>query len=90
MKLSEGFTKTLPSVLTFIFYIGTLIMLTFALKELNMSLVYAIWSGVGITLITLVGYFFFEESFSVAKLLFIALIIIGVVGLNLVGGEAHA
>jgi len=83
MKLSEGFTKTAPSVAMFVLYILSLTALTFALKRFEVSTAYAIWSGLGTALITAVGIVLFKESVSVVKILSIALIIIGVVGLQL-------
>ncbi len=85
MKLSQGFTKLLPSAAMFIFYILSLISLTFALKKIDVSVAYAGWSGLGTTLIALIGFFYFKEPSSVIKILSIGLIIIGVIGLNLSG-----
>jgi len=88
MKLSEGFTKTMPSVAMGVFYILSLTALTYALKKFDVSMAYAIWSGVGTALITLIGIWYFKESISVMKLASIGLIIIGVVGLHLSGEQA--
>jgi len=87
MKMSEGFTKTVPSVVMFVFYILSLVALTYALKKIDMSMAYAVWAGVGTALITLVGIFFFKEPATMLKLASIALIIIGVVGLHLSGNN---
>jgi small multidrug resistance pump len=83
MKLSEGFTKTIPSIVMFIFYVSSLVALTFALRKFDMSMAYAIWAGLGTALITIVGIIYFKESISLIKIGSIALIIIGVVGLHL-------
>jgi small multidrug resistance pump len=83
MKLSEGFTKTVPSVFMFIFYILSLVALTYALKKIDMSMAYAVWAGVGTALITVVGIIFFKEPAGLFKIMSILLIIIGVVGLHL-------
>ena len=83
MKLSEGFTKTVPSIAIFVLYILSLTALTFALKKFEVSTAYAIWSGLGTALITIVGVIVFKESMSLIKFLSIMLIIIGVVGLQL-------
>jgi small multidrug resistance pump len=83
MKMSEGFTKTVPSIMMFIFYVLSLIALTYALKKFDMSMAYAIWAGVGTALITIVGIYFFKEPTSVVKMVSIILIIVGVVGLHL-------
>ena len=85
MKMSDGFTKTVPSVLMFVFYILSLVALTYALKKFDMSMAYAIWAGFGTALITVVGIYFFKEPVSVVKIGSIALIIVGVVGLHLSG-----
>ena len=87
MKLSEGFTKTLPSVLMFVFYGFSFAFLTLALKKIDLSLSYAIWSGVGTALIAAIGVLYFKEPVTAIKLVSIGLIVIGVVGLALV--EQH-
>lgn len=88
MKLSEGFTKTVPSILLFVFYTLSFSMLTLALKKIDVSLAYAVWSGVGTALIATIGVLWFKEPATAIKLISLGLIIIGVVGLNLSGG-AH-
>jgi len=88
MKLSEGFTKMKPTVAMFIFYILSLSALNFALKRIEVGAAYAIWSGLGTALIAAIGILWFREPVTTLKMVSIALIIIGVVGLNLSGG-AH-
>lgn len=88
MKLSEGFTKTLPSFLLFVFYTLSFGMLTMALKKLDVSVAYAVWSGMGTALIATIGVLWFKEPLTALKLISLGLIILGVVGLNLTGG-AH-
>jgi small multidrug resistance pump len=83
MKLSDGFTRTWPSVAMMVFYLLSLGALTLALKRFDMSMAYAIWSGVGTALITVVGLYLFKEPISLLKVGSIALIIVGVVGLHL-------
>lgn len=87
MKLSEGFTKIVPSVLMVIFYILAFSSLNFSLKQVPVSVAYAIWSGVGTAAIAVIGYFAFQESMSFLKIGSIVLIILGVIGLNIGGGE---
>jgi len=87
MKLSEGFTRWVPSVLIFVFYALAFILMTFAIKKLDLSLTYAIWSGVGTFLIALIGLFWFKEPFTILKAVSMALVIAGVVGLNLGGSS---
>ncbi|MDK2832811.1 MAG: small multidrug resistance pump [Methanolobus sp.] len=85
MKLSEGFTKIVPSVLIFVFYGISLISLTISLKRLDVSVAYAIWAGLGVALISMIGIMVFDEPISSLKILSLLFIIIGVVGLNLTG-----
>lgn len=85
MKLSHGFTRIVPSVLIFVFYGSSFVALTFALKKIDVSVAYAVWSGIGTAAITVIGIAYFHEPATVVKGLSILLIIIGVVGLNLSG-----
>ena len=82
MKLSQGFTKLWPSVSMFVFYILSLASLNFALKTVNVSIAYAIWAGVGTALIATIGILWFKEPATAIKLISIALVILGIVGLN--------
>lgn len=83
MKLSEGFSKILPSILMFVFYGLCFTIMTLALKKMELGVVYAIWSGLGTVLITAIGIFLLNESASPVKLGAILLIIVGVVILKL-------
>ncbi|TGC10622.1 DMT family transporter [Methanolobus halotolerans] len=85
MKLSEGFTKIVPSVLIFVFYGISFIAFTIALKRLDVSVAYAIWAGLGVALISIIGIAVFNESITSLKVLSLIFIMIGVVGLNLTG-----
>jgi small multidrug resistance pump len=86
MKLSQGFTKILPSVLMFLCYGLSLSALTFALKKIDVSVAYAVWSGLGTALIASVGVLWFREPLNALKIISLLLIIMGVIGLNLGGG----
>lgn len=83
MKLSHGFTRLLPSVLLFIFYALAFVGLTVTLKRLDLSVTYAIWAGVGTILTAVIGFVLFREPVTLWKVVSIALIIVGVVGLEL-------
>ncbi len=85
MKLSEGFTRLVPSILIFVFYVLSFFALTMALKKIDMSIAYAIWAGIGTALIVLIGVAHFKEPLTLIKMVSIGLIIIGVVGLSLNG-----
>lgn len=82
MKLSHGLRRIKPTVLLSIFYTICFIALTFAMKYIELSVVYAVWSGVGTILVAAVGVFYFGESLSMRKVLFLMLIVIGVVGMH--------
>ncbi|MFA0822749.1 MAG: multidrug efflux SMR transporter [Methanomethylovorans sp.] len=83
MKLSEGFTRTLPWILIFVFYGISFVSFTIALKKIDVSVAYAIWAGLGVALISLIGFIGFNEPMSLIRIMSLALIIIGVVGLHL-------
>ena len=87
MKLSEGFTRLAPSVLIFVFYAASFVALTFALKKIEVSVAYAVWSGIGTALIAAIGILYFREEATALKFISLLLIIIGVVGLNLGGAK---
>lgn len=85
MKLSEGFTRIVPSVLMVALYAASFFVLALALKKVDVSVAYAVWAGMGTALIAVIGIYFFQEPLSLIKVISIVLIIIGVVGLNLSG-----
>jgi len=82
MKLSQGFTRTLPSVLLFVFYGLSFSLMTVAVKRIDVSVSYAIWSGVGTATIALIGVFWFREVLSWLQIASIVMIIVGVIGLR--------
>ena len=85
MKLSEGFSKLLPSVMIFVFYGVSMVFANLAIKKIDISVVYTIWSGTGTALAAIVAYLWFKESFPPAKIISIGLIVLGVVGLSWFG-----
>lgn len=87
LKLSSGFVNLLPSVLCFVFFVIALSLINLSAKTLDISIVYAVWSGAGIVLITGLGVLFFTEPMSPGRLFFITLILVGVLGLHSVSNE---
>lgn len=85
MKLSDGLTRPFYSVMMFVCYALSLGAIALALKQLEVSLVYAIWAGLGTALIAAIGVVYFHEPLTALKLVSIGLIIAGVVGLGFVG-----
>jgi len=88
MKFAEGFTKLIPSVLIVVFYVISFVFMTLAMKKIDLSITYAIWSGLGTVMIVVLGIMFFRESITPLKLLSIVFILVGVIGLNL-SSELH-
>jgi small multidrug resistance pump len=89
MRLSEGFTRPVPSVLIFVFYAASFALNTLVIRTLGLSVVYAVWSGVGTVLTALIGFLYFREPATAVKLASIGLIVIGVLGLH-AGSRAAA
>ncbi len=83
MKVSQGLSRLLPSVLMFVMYGISFVFMALALKKIEVSTAYAIWSGIGTALIATIGIVAFRESFNIPKLAGLVLIIAGVVLLNL-------
>jgi small multidrug resistance pump len=85
MKVSQGLTKLIPSISMFVLYAISFVFMALALKKIEVSTAYAIWSGLGTALIAVIGIVWFRESFNLSKLAGIVLIIGGVLLLNLKG-----
>jgi small multidrug resistance pump len=83
MKYAEGFTKLIPSLLVFVFYGISLAALVFLLEKMQVSIAYAIWASAGTALIAILGMLFFKEPVSATKIISLALIILGILGLEL-------
>jgi small multidrug resistance pump len=89
MKLSEGFSRPVPSVLVLFFYALSIIALTFAVNRLDVSVAYALWSGMGTALVAIIGLWFFQESITIIKVVALGLIIVGVVMLHFTSSESY-
>ncbi len=87
LKYTEGFTRLGPSAIVVAGYGLSFWMLALVLKELPIGLTYAIWAAVGTALIAAIGIVAFGEPAGTLKLLSLAVIIGGVVGLNLAGSH---
>jgi small multidrug resistance pump len=83
LKLSYGFTHLIPSVLIFVFYGISFTFAAMAMKVIDLSVAYAIWSGVGTALAALIGVVYFKEPANALRIISVVLIVIGVVGLRL-------
>jgi len=83
LKASSGFTRVVPGVIVIAGYGIAFYCLAIVLKTMPVGVAYAIWSGLGILLITVVGFIAFNQKPDLAALLGMALIIAGVVVINL-------
>lgn len=88
LKYTHGFTRLLPSAIVVLGYVASFALLSQALKQIPVSSAYAIWSGVGTAVVAAIGFAFLGEGVNLWKVLGIALIIVGVIALNL-GGATH-
>jgi len=82
---SDGFTRTVPVIITIVGYLAAFTSLGFALKGIPASVAYAVWAGAGTALIATIGIIVFGEPISSTRILGISLVILGVVAINLNG-----
>ena len=88
LKASDGFTKLIPSIVTFIGYSVSFYFLSMVLKYIPMGISYAIWSGLGIVLISVVGLLVFKQELDMPGIFGMVLIISGVIVIHLFSGSA--
>lgn len=82
LKVSEGFTRLIPSLVVVVGYAIAFYGLALTLKTIPVGVAYAIWSGMGIVLVTLIGWFLFDQKLDPAAIIGMVLIITGVVVMN--------
>jgi len=88
LKSTEGFSRLWPTVVCLVAYAGSFVALAVAIqKGLQVSVGYAVWSGLGTTLIVIIGALFLSEPVTAGKVLGVALVIAGVAVLNLSGAH---
>jgi small multidrug resistance pump len=83
MQAAQHFTKLLPTLVMVVCYAVAFYFLSYTLRAIPVGIAYAIWSGLGIVLISLAGYFVFGQKLDFAAVLGLALIVAGVIVLNL-------
>lgn len=83
LKATEGFTRLGPSVITVVGYALAFYFLSLTLRTMPVGIVYAVWSGAGIVLITAIGWLYFRQSIDAPGLVGIGLILAGVLVVNL-------
>ena len=87
LRYSDGFTRALPSLVMVVAYALSFYFLALVLRQLPLGFVYAIWAGAGTALVALIGMVALGEAVSGLKIAGLALVIAGVVSLNLAGAH---
>lgn len=87
LKASEGLSRPGPSILFGVLLAASMGGLAFALRTLPVGIAYAVWTGIGASVTAVVGVVWLSEAVSVGKIVSLVLIVAGIVGLHLFGGE---
>ena len=83
LKFTEGFTRPVPILLTGVSFVASLGLLGWAIKSLPLGTAYAVWAGIGAVGTAIVGILVFKEPATAARLVCLALIVSGILGLKL-------
>lgn len=83
MKFSMGFTRPLATSVTVLTMVLSMVFLVLAVRDLPIGTAYAIWTGVGAVGVAILGMYLFHEPVSLARIIFIGLIVVGIIGLKL-------
>lgn len=88
LKASAGFSRLLPSIAVVVGYSTAFYFLSLTLRSIPLGIAYALWSGVGIVLVSLIGWLLYQQTLDLAAMIGIGLIISGVLVINLFSGTA--
>lgn len=88
LKASEQFSKLIPSLIVIAGYMIAFYFLSLTLRTMQVGIAYALWSGVGIVLVSAAGYFLYQQKLDLPAVLGISLIIIGVIVINVFSKSA--
>lgn len=86
LKLSEGFTRPWPTAWTLVNMVASFVLLARALQAIPVGTAYAVWTGIGAAGTALLGIVLFGESAAAPRLLALALVVAGIIGLRLTAG----
>ena len=89
LRSTDGFSRPIPSLIVVAGYALSFWMLSLVLRDISVGTTYAIWAGAGTAAIAVIGIVALGEPATALKLASVALIIVGVIGLNAAGGGAH-
>jgi quaternary ammonium compound-resistance protein SugE len=86
LKYTQGFTRLVPSVLTAAAIVASMVLLAIAAKSLPIGTAYGVWVGIGAAGAAILGVVLFNEPVTPARLFFVALLLVSVIGLKLTAG----
>ena len=87
LKYTDGFSRLLPSTITIVAMIGSVYFLALAVRTIPIGTGYAVWTGIGAVGTAILGIVLFHDSAHPVRLFFLALILVGIVGLKFFGGS---
>jgi small multidrug resistance pump len=83
LKASDGMQHWKPAIVVLVGYGGALLFLSLTVRTMALGVVYAVWSGIGIVLISAIGYFVYKQTLDTAAIIGMGLIVVGVAVLNI-------
>lgn len=86
LKYTEGFTRLLPSVLTGVALVGSMVLLSMAARSLPIGTAYAVWVGIGALGAAILGIVLFQEPVTLQRVFFLGMLLVAIVGLKVTGG----
>lgn len=86
LKYTQGFTRPLPTALTLLAIVGSMVLLAKAAQDLPIGTAYAVWVGIGAAGAAVLGIFLFQEPVAPARLFFLGLLIVAIIGLKVTAG----
>lgn len=89
LKYTEGFTRPLPSVLTGLAIVASMVLLSLAARSLPIGTAYAVWVGIGALGAAALGIVLFHEPVTAPRLFFLALLLVSIIGLKFTSGGGH-
>lgn len=88
LKLTEGFTRPVPSLLTGAAIVGSMVLLAHASRTLPIGTAYAVWVGVGVVGASIGGVVLYDEPVTAARMAFLGLLVVSIIGLKLTSPES--
>ncbi len=85
MKYTDGFTRPVPTALTVVALIISMVLLALAVRDLPVGTAYAVWTGIGAAGTAILGMWLFDESRDPVRLICLSLVVVGVLGLKFAG-----